>query len=126
MAVTPNQARSDYERIGRAQDWQAFCAGATINRLVAKAALTGTRPFSSPVAALAGWLRACRRRLPSSVNYLGCRHQPGDGLPHGVFARVPEADAVPAYCLASVDRNGTTTCFEDFYGCWPTLGGDGS
>lgn len=41
MAVTLNQARSVYERIGRAQDWQAFCEGATINRLAAKAALTG-------------------------------------------------------------------------------------
>jgi len=40
----------------------------------------------------------------------------------GVFAGVLEADAVPAYCLESTDRNGTTTCFDDPYGCWPTLG----
>jgi 1,4-alpha-glucan branching enzyme len=40
----------------------------------------------------------------------------------GVFASVLEADAVPAYRLESTDRNGTTTSFDDPYGCWPTPG----
>ncbi len=40
----------------------------------------------------------------------------------GVFAGVLQADAVPAYRLESTDRNGTTTCFDDPYSCWPTLG----
>ena len=40
----------------------------------------------------------------------------------GVFAGVLQADAVPIYRLESTDRNGTTTCFDDPYGCWPTLG----
>ncbi len=68
MALTLNQARSVYDRIGRIQDWQAFYEDATINRLVAKAAFTGDHTIFESVAALAGWLRACWRRcLPVST-----------------------------------------------------------
>ncbi|UGT93127.1 hypothetical protein LTS72_07365 [Mycobacterium ostraviense] len=41
MALTVSEARSLYDRIGRVQDWQAFYEDATINRLVANAALAG-------------------------------------------------------------------------------------
>ena len=41
MALTLNQARWVYDRIGRVQDWQAFYEDATINRLVANADLAG-------------------------------------------------------------------------------------
>ena len=39
MALSLNQARSVYDRIGRAQDWQAFYEDATTAQLVASAAL---------------------------------------------------------------------------------------
>lgn len=53
MALTLNQARRIYDRIGRVQDWQAFYEDATINRLVAQATSPGTKPFSNSVAAQA-------------------------------------------------------------------------
>ncbi len=71
MALTLNQARSVYDRIGRVQDWQAFYEDATINRLVAKAALAGDQAifeFGCGTGRLAANLLAA---LPSSVNYLG-------------------------------------------------------
>ena len=71
MALTLNQARSVYDRIGRVQDWQAFYEDATINRLVAEAAFTGDQTifeFGCGTGRLAARLLAA---LPSSVNYLG-------------------------------------------------------
>jgi ubiquinone/menaquinone biosynthesis C-methylase UbiE len=71
VALTLNQARSVYDRIGRVQDWQAFYEDATINRLVAKAAFTGDQTifeFGCGTGRLAARLLAA---LPSSVNYLG-------------------------------------------------------
>ncbi len=71
MALTLNQARSVYDRIGRVQDWQAFYEDATINRLVAEAAFAGDQTifeFGCGTGRLAGRLLA---ELPSSVNYLG-------------------------------------------------------
>ena len=71
MALTLNQARSVYDRIGRVQDWQAFYEDTTINRLVAEAAFTGDQTifeFGCGTGRLAARLLAA---LPSSVNYLG-------------------------------------------------------
>ena len=71
MALTLNQARWVYDRIGRVQDWQAFYEDATINRLVAEAAFTGDQTifeFGCGTGRLAARLLA---ELPSSVNYLG-------------------------------------------------------
>lgn len=41
MGLTIDQARSLYDRIGRAQDWQAFYEDRTTERLLAAAAITG-------------------------------------------------------------------------------------
>ena len=71
MALTLNQARSVYDRIGRVQDWQAFYEDATINRLVAHAALAGDQTifeFGCGTGRLAARLLGA---LPPSVNYLG-------------------------------------------------------
>ncbi len=71
MALTLNQARRVYDRIGRVQDWQAFYEDATINRLVADAALTGDQTifeFGCGTGRLAANLLGA---LPPSVNYLG-------------------------------------------------------
>jgi ubiquinone/menaquinone biosynthesis C-methylase UbiE len=71
MALTLNQARWVYDRIGRVQDWQAFYEDATINRLVANAALAGDQTifeFGCGTGRLAARLLEA---LPSSVNYLG-------------------------------------------------------
>ena len=71
MALTLNQARRVYDRIGRVQDWQAFYEDATINRLVAESDLAGDQTifeFGCGTGRLAANLLAA---LPSSVNYLG-------------------------------------------------------
>lgn len=71
MALTLNQARSVYDRIGRVQDWQAFYEDATTDRLVAKAALAGEQTifeFGCGTGRLAAHLLEA---LPASVNYLG-------------------------------------------------------
>lgn len=71
MALTLNQARRIYDRIGRVQDWQAFYEDATINRLVAQAALAGDQAifeFGCGTGRLAAQLLGA---LPPSVNYLG-------------------------------------------------------
>ena len=71
MALTLNQARSVYDRIGLVQDWQAFYEDATINRLVTEAALAGDQnifEFGCGTGRLAANLLAA---LPPSVNYLG-------------------------------------------------------
>ena len=71
MALTLNQARRVYDRIGRVQDWQAFYEDATINRLVAESALTGDQTifeFGCGTGRLAAQLLGA---LPSGVNYLG-------------------------------------------------------
>ncbi len=71
MALTLNQARSVYDRIGRVQDWQAFYEDATTDRLVANAALGGDQTifeFGCGTGRLAAHLLG---PLPASVNYLG-------------------------------------------------------
>ncbi len=71
MALTPNQARRVYDRIGRVQDWQAFYEDTTINRLVDHAALAGDQTifeFGCGTGRLAGNLL---ETLPASVDYLG-------------------------------------------------------
>ncbi|HXZ77442.1 MAG TPA: class I SAM-dependent methyltransferase [Streptosporangiaceae bacterium] len=71
MALSLHQARSVYDRIGRIQDWQAFYEDATINRLVANAALAGDQTifeFGCGTGRLAARLLGA---LPPTVNYLG-------------------------------------------------------
>jgi SAM-dependent methyltransferase len=71
MALTLNQARRVYDRIGRAQDWQAFYEDATISRLVAHATLGGDQnifEFGCGTGRLAANLLGT---LPASVSYLG-------------------------------------------------------
>lgn len=71
MALTLNQARRVYDRIGRVQDWQAFYEDTTINRVVANANLTGDQAifeFGCGTGRLAANLLG---ELPTSVNYLG-------------------------------------------------------
>jgi SAM-dependent methyltransferase len=71
MALTLNQARWVYDRIGRIQDWQGFYEDATINRLVANAALARDQTifeFGCGTGRLAARLLGA---LPPSVNYLG-------------------------------------------------------
>ncbi len=71
MALTPNQARWVYDRIGRVQDWQLFYEDITINRLVDHASLAGDQTifeFGCGTARLAANLLGS---LPANVNYLG-------------------------------------------------------
>ncbi len=71
MALTLNQARSVYNRIGRIQDWQAFYEDAATDRLVANADLAGNQTifeFGCGTGRLAARLLG---ELPASVNYLG-------------------------------------------------------
>ena len=71
MALTLNQARSVYDRIGRVQDWQGFYEDATTDRLLAHAALAGDQTifeFGCGTGRLAARLVA---EMPASVNYLG-------------------------------------------------------
>jgi ubiquinone/menaquinone biosynthesis C-methylase UbiE len=71
MALSLNQARSVYNRIGRIQDWQAFYEDATTNRLVANAELAGEQTifeFGCGTGRLAARLLGA---LPTSVTYLG-------------------------------------------------------
>jgi ubiquinone/menaquinone biosynthesis C-methylase UbiE len=71
VTLTPNQARSVYDRIGRIQDWQAFYEDATTDRLVAQAALGREQTifeFGCGTGRLAARLISA---LPPSVNYLG-------------------------------------------------------
>jgi SAM-dependent methyltransferase len=71
VALTLNQARRVYDRIGRVQDWQAFYEDAPINRLVAESDLAGDQTifeFGCGTGRLAANLLAA---LPPSLNYLG-------------------------------------------------------
>ena len=68
--------------------------------------IRGWRPDAAGMAVLSDGARIEMRRIHAA----------------GVFAGVLAADALPAYRLESTDRNGTTTSFDDPYGCWPTLG----
>jgi ubiquinone/menaquinone biosynthesis C-methylase UbiE len=71
VALTLDQARRVYDRIGRVQEWQAFYEDATIDRLVAESALAGDQTifeFGCGTGRLAANLLAA---LPTSVNYLG-------------------------------------------------------
>ena len=71
MALTLNQARSVYDRIGRVQDWQAFYEDAAISRLVAKAAFAGDQTIFEFGCGTGGLAASLLAALPSSVNYLG-------------------------------------------------------
>ena len=71
MALTLDQARWVYDRIGRVQDWQAFYEDETINRLLAQADLAGDQTifeFGCGTGRLAAHLL---ETLPASVDYLG-------------------------------------------------------
>ncbi len=71
MALSLDQARSVYDRIGRVQDWQAFYEDATTERLVANAALGADQTifeFGCGTGRLAAHLL---ESLPASVDYLG-------------------------------------------------------
>ena len=71
MALTVQQARSAYNRIGRVQDWQAFYEDVATDRLVANAALAGNQTifeFGCGTGRLAERLLGT---LPSSVDYVG-------------------------------------------------------
>ena len=71
VALSLNQARSVYDRIGRVQDWQAFYEDATTERLVANAALDADQTifeFGCGTGRLAAHLLEV---LPASVHYLG-------------------------------------------------------
>lgn len=71
MALSLTQARSVYDRIGRVQDWQAFYEDASIERLVANAALDADQTifeFGCGTGRLAAHLLGA---LPASVHYLG-------------------------------------------------------
>ncbi len=71
MALTVDQARSVYNRIGRIQDWQAFYEDEATNRLVANASMTGGQTifeFGCGTGRLAAHIL---RALPASVTYVG-------------------------------------------------------
>jgi ubiquinone/menaquinone biosynthesis C-methylase UbiE len=71
VALTLNQARSVYDRIGRVQDWQAFYEDAATDRLVANAAFAADQTifeFGCGTGRLAAHLVGA---LPASVTYLG-------------------------------------------------------
>ena len=71
MALSLDQARSVYDRIGRVQDWQAFYEDATTERLVANAELDADQTifeFGCGTGRLAAHLL---KVLPASVHYLG-------------------------------------------------------
>lgn len=71
MALSLNQARSVYNRIGRIQDWQAFYEDEATNRLVANASLAGAQTifeFGCGTGRLAARLL---RALPVTATYLG-------------------------------------------------------
>ena len=71
MALSLNQARSVYDRIGRAQDWQAFYEDATTAQLVASAALGPGQTifeFGCGTGRLAARLLGT---LPPDVTYIG-------------------------------------------------------
>ena len=71
MALTLNQARSVYDRIGRIQDWQAFYEDATTDRLVANAALAGDQTIFEFGCGTGRFAARLLGALPASVNYLG-------------------------------------------------------
>ncbi len=71
MALSPDQARWVYNRIGRIQDWQAFYEDVATNRLVANAGLAGGQTifeFGCGTGRLAARLLGA---LPDNVTYLG-------------------------------------------------------
>jgi ubiquinone/menaquinone biosynthesis C-methylase UbiE len=71
MALSLDQARSVYNRVGRIQDWQAFYEDAATSRLVANAALAGEQTifeFGCGTGRLAARLLGA---LPPTATYLG-------------------------------------------------------
>ncbi|OBB69814.1 class I SAM-dependent methyltransferase [Mycobacterium sp. 852014-50255_SCH5639931] len=71
MALTLDQARWVYDRIGRMQDWQGFYEDATTERLVAEAALAGDQTIFEFGCGTGRFAANLLTSLPDSVNYLG-------------------------------------------------------
>lgn len=71
MALTLNQARSVYDRIGRVQDWQGFYEDAATDRLVANAALAADQAIFEFGCGTGRLAERLVRALPPSVTYLG-------------------------------------------------------
>ncbi|OBB94140.1 class I SAM-dependent methyltransferase [Mycobacterium sp. 852002-30065_SCH5024008] len=71
MALTLDQARWVYDRIGRMQDWQGFYEDATTERLVAEAALAGDQTIFEFGCGTGRFAANLLTSLPNSVNYLG-------------------------------------------------------
>ncbi|MGD1169880.1 class I SAM-dependent methyltransferase [Mycobacterium seoulense] len=71
MALTLNQARSVYDRIGHLQDWQAFYEDAATDRLVAEAALAGDQTVFEFGCGTGRFAARLLGSLPGAVNYLG-------------------------------------------------------
>ena len=118
MALTLNQARSVYNRIGRVQDWQAFYEDATTDRLVANAALVGDQTifeFGCGTGRLAARLLG---ELPASVTYLGVDISPVmiNLATSRLAAWAERAKAVPM-------TDSPTVCYPGFLGDDEQLGG---
>ncbi len=71
MALTLNQARRVYDRIGRVQDWQAFYEDASTDRLVANTALGADQRIFEFGCGTGRLAERLLRAMPASVNYLG-------------------------------------------------------
>ncbi len=71
MALSLDQARWVYDRIGRVQDWQAFYEDAATSRLVANAALAPEQTIFEFGCGTGRFAARLLRDLPASVTYLG-------------------------------------------------------
>ncbi len=71
MPLTPDQARRVYDRIGRAQDWQAFYEDVTTDRLLTAAALGGEQRIFEFGCGTGRLAQRLLRTLPASVTYRG-------------------------------------------------------
>ncbi len=71
MALSLDQARWVYDRIGRVQDWQAFYEDAATSRLVANAALAPEQAIFEFGCGTGRFAAGLLEALPTSVTYLG-------------------------------------------------------
>ena len=71
MALTLEQARSVYDRIGRVQDWQAFYEDAATDELVANADVGGDKSIFEFGCGTGRLAERLLRALPRTVTYLG-------------------------------------------------------
>ena len=71
VALTLEQARSVYDRIGRVQDWQAFYEDAATDELVANADLGGNQTIFEFGCGTGRLAERLLRTLPRTVTYLG-------------------------------------------------------